>query len=200
MQEKGLVEVNKSLQKICGTLALAAIALNISAGAATPEKEKAESDTKVDASTGSASVPVNVTRGAATFSVTVPTSLPVSVKADGTVATATDAAIINNGSYPVSISKVEMNSINDWGLTVYDKTEVKKLPVDTKKIGMELTIGGKTIITASDTTSDTLSENLETSIEAAQRCLVSYNAAIPAQSAALTEIQVANVIFTVGWA
>lgn len=168
MQEKGLVEVNKSLQKICGTLALAAIALNISAGAATPEKEKAESDTKVDASTGSASVPVNVTRGAATFSVTVPTSLPVSVKADGTVATATDAAIINNGSYPVSISKVEMNSINDWSLTVYNKTEVKKLPVDTKKIGMELTIGGKTIITASDTTSDTLSENLETSIEAAQ--------------------------------
>lgn len=65
---------------------------------------------------------------------------------------------------------------------------------------MELTIGGKTIITASDTTSDTLSENLETSIEAAQRCLVSYNAAIPAQSAALNEIQVANVIFTVGWA
>lgn len=198
MQEKGLVKVNKSLQKICGTLALAAIALNISAGAAAPEK--AASVTKVDASTGSASVPVNVTREAATFSVTVPTSLPVSMKADGTVATATDAAIINNGSYPVSISKVEMTSINDWGLTVYDKTEVKKLPVDTKKIGMELTIGGKTIITASDTTSDTLSENLETSIEAAQRCLVSYNAAIPAQSAALSEIQVANVIFTVGWA
>lgn len=192
--------MNKSLQKICGTLALATIALNISAGAATPEKEKAESDTKVDASTGSASVPVNITREAATFSVTVPTSLPVSMKADGTVATATDAAIINNGSYPVAISKVEMTSINDWGLTVYDKTEVKKLPVDTKKIGMELTIGGKTIITASDTTSDTLSENLETSIEAAQRCLVSYNAAIPAQSAALSEIQVANVIFTVGWA
>ena len=192
--------MNKSLQKICGTLALATIALNISAGAATPEKEKAESDTKVDASTGSASVPVNITREAATFSVTVPTSLPVSMKADGTVATATDAAIINNGSYPVAISKVEMTSINDWGLTVYDKTEVKKLPVDTKKIGMELTIGGKTIITASDTTSDTLSENLETSIEAAQRCLVSYNAAIPAQSAPLSEIQVANVIFTVGWA
>lgn len=192
--------MNKSLQKICGTLALATIALNISAGAATPEKEKAESDTKVDASTGSASVPVNITREAATFSVTVPTSLPVSMKADGTVATATDAAIINNGSYPVAISKVEMTSINDWGLTVYDKTEVKKLPVDTKKIGMELTIGGKTIITASDTTSDTLSENLETSIEAAQRCLVSYNAAIPAQSAALSGIQVANVIFTVGWA
>lgn len=192
--------MNKSLQKICGTLALATIALNINAGAATPEKEKAESDTKVDASTGSASVPVNITREAATFSVTVPTSLPVSMKADGTVATATDAAIINNGSYPVAISKVEMTSINDWGLTVYDKTEVKKLPVDTKKIGMELTIGGKTIITASDTTSDTLSENLETSIEAAQRCLVSYNAAIPAQSAALSEIQVANVIFTVGWA
>lgn len=190
--------MNKSLQKICGTLALAAIALNISAGAATPDKTV--SDTKVDASTGSASAPVNVTRGAATFSVTVPTSLPVSMKVDGTVATATDAAIINNGSYPVSISKVEMTSINDWGLTVYDKTEVKKLPVDTKKIGMELTIGGKTIITASDTTSDTLSENLETSIEAAQRCLVSYNAAIPAQSAALSEIQVANVIFTVGWA
>lgn len=179
---------------------MATIALNISAGAATPEKEIAESDTKVDASTGSASAPVNVTRGAATFSVTVPTSLPVSMKDDGTVATATDAAIINNGSYPVSISKVEMTSINDWGLTVYDKTEVKKLPVDTKKIGMELTIGGKTIITASDTNSDTLSENLETSIEAAQRCLVSYNAAIPAQSAALSEIQVANVIFTVGWA
>ena len=151
-------------------------------------------------SSGSASVPITVAREAATFSVTVPTSLPVSMKADGTVATATDAAIINNGSYPVSISKVEMTSINDWGLTVYNKTEVKKLPVDTKKIGMELTIGGKTIITASDTTSETLSENLATSIDAAQRCLVSYNAAIPAQSAALTEIQVANVIFTVGWA
>lgn len=196
MQEKGLVELNKCLQKICGMTAVVALALSVTAAAA-PEPSKTNT---VDASTGSANVPVNVTREAATFSVTVPTSLPVSMNADGTVATATDAAIINNGSYPVSISKVEMTSINDWGLTAYNETEVKKLPVDTKKIGMELTVGGKTIITANDTTSETLTENLETSVDAAQRCLVSYNAAIPAQSSALSETQVANVIFTVGWA
>lgn len=63
-----------------------------------------DSTKSVDPTTGSASVPVNVTREAATFSVVVPTTLPISVDADGNVTTATDATIINNSSAPVTLT------------------------------------------------------------------------------------------------
>lgn len=158
-----------------------------------------DSTKSVDPTTGSASVPVTVTREAATFSVTVPTTLPISVDADGNVTTATDAAIINSSGAPVAVTKVELASLSDWTLAAYSR-DILNLPVDTKQFGLQMNIGNKTVATSSRGTSDVLSDSLNARIAKGQNCAVTYNALFPAQTAAVSDTQIANVVFTVGWA
>lgn len=158
-----------------------------------------DSTKSVDPTTGSASVPVNVTREAATFSVVVPTTLPISVDADGNVTTATDATIINNSSAPVAVTKVELASLSDWTLAAYSK-DILNLPVDAKQFGLQMNIGDKTVATSNSGTSDVLSDSLNARIVKGQNCAVNYNALFPARTAAVSDTQIANVVFTVGWA
>lgn len=158
-----------------------------------------DSTKSVDPTTGSASVPVNVTREAATFSVVVPTTLPISVDADGNVTTATDATIINNSSAPVAVTKVELASLSDWTLAAYSR-DILNLPVDAKQFGLQMNIGDKTVATSNSGTSDVLSDSLNARIVKGQNCAVTYNALFPAQTAAISNTQIANVVFTVGWA
>lgn len=160
-----------------------------------------DSTKSVDPTTGSASVPVNVTREAATFSVVVPTTLPISVDADGnvTTTTATDATIINNSGAPVAVTKVELASLSDWTLAAYSR-DILNLSVDAKQFGLQMNIGDKTIATSNSGTSDILSDSLNARIAKGQNCAVTYNALFPAQTAAVSDTQIANVVFTVGWA
>ena len=158
-----------------------------------------DSTKSVDPTTGSASVPVNVTREAATFSVVVPTTLPISVDADGNVTTATDASIINNSSAPVAVTKVELASLSDWTLAAYSR-DILNLPVDAKQFGLQMNIGDKTVATSNSGTSDVLSDSLNARIVKGQNCAVTYNALFPARTAAVSDTQIANVVFTVGWA
>lgn len=158
-----------------------------------------DSTKSVDPTTGSASVPVNVTREAATFSVVVPTTLPISVDADGNVTTATDATIINNSSAPVAVTKVELASLSDWTLAAYSR-DILNLPVDAKQFGLQMNIGDKTVATSNSGTSDVLSDSLNAQIVKGQNCAVNYNALFPARTAAVSDTQIANVVFTVAWA
>lgn len=158
-----------------------------------------DSTKSVDPTTGSASVPVNVTREAATFSVTVPTTLPISVDANGNVTTATDAAINNNSGAPVAVTKVELTGQSNWTLAAYSR-DILNLPVDTRQFGLQMNIGGKTVATSNSGTSDVLSDSLNAQIAKGQNCAVTYNALFPAQTAAVSDTQIANVVFTVGWA
>ena len=158
-----------------------------------------DSTKSVDPTTGSASVPVNVTREAATFSVVVPTTLPIAVDADGNVTTATDATIINNSSAPVAVTKVELTGQSNWTLAAYSR-DILNLPVDTRQFGLQMNIGGKTVATSNSGTSDVLSDSLNAQIAKGQNCAVTYNALFPAQTAAVSDTQIANVVFTVGWA
>lgn len=148
---------------------------------------------------GAASVPVTVAREAATFSVTVPTTLPISVDANGNVTTATDAAIINNSGAPVAVTKVELASLSDWTLAAYSR-DILNLSVDAKQFGLQMNIGDKTIATSNSGTSDILSDSLNARIAKGQNCAVNYNALFPAQTAAVSDTKIANVVFTVGWA
>lgn len=158
-----------------------------------------DSTKSVDPTTGAASVPVTVAREAATFNVTVPTTLPISVDADGNVTTATDAAINNNSGAPVAVTKVELTSQSNWTLAAYSR-DILNLPVDTKQFGLQMNIGNKTIATSNSGTSDILSDSLNAQIAKGQKCAVTYNALFPAQTAAVLNTQIANVVFTVGWA
>ena len=141
--------------------------------------------TSVDSATGAASVPVTVTREAATFSVTV--------------TTATDAAINNNSGAPVAVTKVELTSQSNWTLAAYSR-DILNLPVDTKQFGLQMNIGNKTVATSNRGTSDILSDSLNARIAKGQNCAVTYNALFPAQTAAVSGTRIANVVFTVAWA
>ena len=165
----------------------------------TEYKANLREGTSVDSTTGAASVPVTVAREAATFSVTVPTTLPISVDANGNVTTATDAAIINNSGAPVAVTKVELASLSDWTLAAYSR-DILNLPVDTRQFGLQMNIGDKTIATSNRGTSDILSDSLNARIAKGQNCAVNYNALFPAQTAAVSDTKIANVVFTVGWA
>lgn len=158
-----------------------------------------DSTKSVDPTTGAASVPVTVAREAATFSVTVPTTLPISVDADGNVTTATDAAINNNSGAPVAVTKVELTSQSNWTLAAYSR-DILNLPVDTKQFGLQMNIGNKTVATSNRGTSDILSDSLNARIAKGQNCAVTYNALFPAQTAAVSGTRIANVVFTVAWA
>lgn len=158
-----------------------------------------DSTKSVDPTTGSASVPVTVAREAATFSVTVPTTLPISVDANGNVTTATDAAINNNSGAPVAVTKVELTSQSNWTLAAYSR-DILNLPVDTKQFGLQMNIGNKTVATSNRGTSDILSDSLNARIAKGQNYAVTYNALFPAQTAAVSGTRIANVVFTVAWA
>lgn len=164
----------------------------------TEYKANLREGTSVDSTTGAASVPVTVAREAATFSVTVPTTLPISIDADGNVTTATDAAIINSSGAPVAVTKVELASQSDWTLAAYSR-DILNLPVDAKQFGLQMNIGDKTIATSNSGTSDVLSDSLNVRISKGQNCAVTYNALFPAQTAAVSDTQIANVVFTVSW-
>ena len=158
-----------------------------------------DSTKSVDPTTESASVPVTGAREAATFSVTVPTTLPISVDANGNVTTATDAAINNNSGAPAAVTKVELASLSDWTLAAYSR-DILNLPVDTRQFGLQMNIGDKTIATSNRGTSDVLSDSLNARIAKGQNCAVTYNALFPAQTTAVSGTRIANVVFTVAWA
>ena len=158
-----------------------------------------DSTKSVDPSTGSASVPVNVTREAATFSVTVPTSLPITVDADGNVTTATDAAIINNSGAPVAVKSVEVIGQNKWEIAPYDKVTIRSLPVNTMSFGLRIELGGIASATSINGPSEILAYNSNIDIDRQQKLTITYDALIPAQEKGILNTQIANVVYTIAW-
>lgn len=158
-----------------------------------------DSTKSVDPSTGSASVPVNVTREAATFSVTVPTSLPITVDADGNVTTATDAAIINNSGAPVAVKSVEVIGQNKWEIAPYDKVTIRSLPVNTMSFGLRIELGGIASATSINGPSEILAYNSNIDIDRQQKLTITYDALIPAQEKGIRNTQIANVVYTIAW-
>ena len=71
---------------------------------------------------------------AANFDATVPASLPISVSADGTVTTATNAVIHNYGSSPILVSSINVSAENGWSLATKDSAASASL--GTKVISM----------------------------------------------------------------
>ena len=58
---------------------------------------------------------------AANIDATVPASLPITVSSDGTVITATNAAIHNYGSTPLIVSSIDVTAQNGWSLATKDE-------------------------------------------------------------------------------
>jgi hypothetical protein len=86
---------------------------------------------------GSGSSPLNLSQEATTFSVTVPTSLPVSMDASGNVTTATTRIFITTAT-PRRCDERRVAKANGWSLAAY-ATDFKAQKVGLKQFGLTLT-------------------------------------------------------------
>ncbi len=64
----------------------------------------------------SSSVPLDLSISAATFSVAVPSSLPIELMSDGTVEVATNSQITNNSQGQVQVTDISIETANSWTL------------------------------------------------------------------------------------
>lgn len=157
----------------------------------------------VNTTTGAADVPITVTRDAPTFSVTVPTSMPISVGADGKVTTAGNVAIENNSSRSVCVKSVVINAASDWTLAKFDKAAMQNEAIDSKKLGFSMTMGTQTAATTKDGQTETIGSYTasDITIDIGSQLAITYDGVIPTQvNGIAADTQAASVIFTVDWA
>jgi hypothetical protein len=148
---------------------------------------------------GEATVPVELTVTAATFSVTVPTALPVTVDATGVVTTATDAKIVNNSHGAVRVTNMVISGVDDWEIVNYDSANMSAEKANSHKVAIQIN-GDKT--TADDTI--TFTESNFPKLDGANatdsdELEIVYDAKLPAQTTQISGSAIANVVFTVGW-
>ena len=144
---------------------------------------------------GSSTVPVELTVTTATFSVTVPTALPVTVDGSGVVTTATDAKIVNNSHGAVKVTNMTIEGVGDWVICNYDSTDMTKEKAGAKKIAMMIN-GDKT--TADDTITFTPANFPKMDGANAgdtDELGITYSAKLPAQITEITKETIANVVF-----
>lgn len=193
---------------VSGALALA---MALSCGAAL-------ADNHITTAGNDGTVPVVLNAVAATFKVTVPTSLPVSVDADGVSTPAGEAVKIVNGSYgQVNVKNIAITAGSGWELKAFDESAedgrsgMTTEKVGTKKIAMSLTpaknmagtAGLEEKLEGNPATLD-FSENNWAVMDGANdtdsdELAFTYAAHIPAQAVALVNAEAANVVFTIGW-
>ena len=143
------------------------------------------------------------------MSVTVPTVLPIAVGTDGSVATASDAKIVNNSFGAVKVNSVSIEAAQGWNLTAFgDKATLAKEKVDSNKFGSSISLGnGAAQVT------DNKNASKQTLLDAAvEGCFMSgvgdtsansigiaYDAIVTPVSEAVTNTAIASVLFIIAW-
>ena len=143
------------------------------------------------------------------MSVTVPTVLPIAVGTDGSVATASDAKIVNNSFGAVKVNSVSIEAAQGWNLTAFgDKATLAKDKVDSNKFGFSISLGnGAAQVT------DNKNASKQTLLDAAvEGCFMSgvgdtsansigiaYDAIVTPVSEAVTNTAIASVLFIIAW-
>lgn len=184
----------KNLKKFWSALVILAMILTLSASAFAAGTQTVSSDG------ASATTTVTLTADAATFNVTVPTSIAIRVNADGSVTCPTDVKITNNSTAAVKVSAIEMRK-GTWSLVPFT-TDMAAERVDAKKLGFSMTAGGNTVKTTSSADSQTLSHTAANwTIEKSANLPIQCSAVASAVSSATsTPATAASIIFTLAWA
>lgn len=143
------------------------------------------------ANMGNNSIPVTIDAEPSTFSVTVPTSLPIWVDTSGVVTTASDTKIVNNSVGPVEVVGVQISGRNNWKIDTYNQ-DYSTSEVGKQSIGLELN-GDQTSITGFKFTQEKWPH-----IVSKSNLPLSYNATLPPQPSTIKE-EVATIIFTIDW-
>ena len=155
---------------------------------------------------GAGTTPVTVTAEASTFNVTVPTAIPLAVKADGTVTVPENVEIINNSSGPVKVTSVAMNN-SAWSMTDYnggDRSKLAAEKVGSNKLGLSLTAGGNTVASSKNGSQSPAIDSTKWRITGKNTGNNDLPITVGAiASAVSTKIEnavtAANVVFTVAW-
>lgn len=120
-----------------------------------------------------ADTPVTITADATTFSVTVPTTLPIHVDADGVVQVG-ELVVVNSSTAPVKITDVEVAPLDPWRLVDFSEDFSAK-PVGSKDIAIQADVPASGVMT------------------------IPVSAKVAPQSTPLTNEMVAYVFITIGW-
>ena len=146
---------------------------------------------------------------ATAMSVTVPTALPMAMSQTGDVTTEDNCQIINNSYGAVRVKSVSITTANCWRLTSFgDKSTLASEKVDSNKLSFALSIGGGTQVMTD--TSDESSQMLISSPIAGcymsgignasgNAVSVDYEAIVTPLSSAVTNANIANVVFVIEW-
>ena len=173
----------------------------------------------VDASggTGTSSVTLSSTAdgsldgdpSATKMSVVVPTVLPIAVGTDGSVATASDAKIINNSYGAVKVNSVSIEAAQGWSLAAFGAKEtLAHEKVNGDKFGFSISLGNGTAKQTDDknASKQTL---LDAAVEgcymsgvgdtSANSIGIAYDAIVTPVSEAVTNTSIASVLFVIAW-
>lgn len=149
---------------------------------------------------GTGETTVTLTAEAATFNVTVPTSLAIKVNADGTVTPPTNVAIANASPAPVKVTTVAMNK-GAWSLVAYDGFEPATEKVNAKKLAFSLTADNTAVKTGSTDATQTLGTPGWTIAAKNGSLPITVAAKASAVSEAISTAETAaTVVFTIAWA
>lgn len=153
----------------------------------------------IDVAGGTGSAVVNLDVEAPTFSVTVPTALPINVGADGEVTTSDSVKIVNNSHGSVIVTNVSMTGKNDWKIVEADK-DMSAVAVNTKEFGMTIN-GDKTnssgalVFTQGNWAAIGAKDDAGNTDELA----ITYDAVVAPQASNIDATEIADIVFTVGW-
>lgn len=157
-------------------------------------------------SPGTGSTPVTLTAAASTFTVTVPTSIPLVVGADSKVTSPSGVKIINNSAGPVKVTAIAMND-GAWTMIDYnggDRSKLAAEKVGSNKLGLSLTAGGNTVASSKDGSQSPAIDSTKWRITGKNTGNNELPITVGAiASAVSTKIEnavtAANVVFTVAW-
>jgi hypothetical protein len=154
-----------------------------------------------------------LTASAPTFKVTVPTSISIAVKSDGSVVCPTNYNIVNGSGAAVKVSSVTMTAKTGWSLASYGD-DLSLLKFDSKTLSFQLSAkSGQTTDNAkTDGTNAALTHDKATQENA--NLWQTYwtigkggtlNVGVAADSSPFTNPittseDVASIVFTIGWA
>ena len=149
------------------------------------------------------------TPAATAMSVTIPTSFPMAMSQTGDVTTADNTKIVNNSYGAVRVKSVTITAGTGWKLTAFgNKATLASEKVDSNKLGfaMKLGSGAQVATDASNVTSKTLISSPVTGCymsgngDTAHNFIdITYSAIVTPLSEAVTNANVANVVFVVEW-
>ena len=152
---------------------------------------------------GTGVTPIELTTSAATFNVTVPTALPIAVDTLGVASYATSAKITNYSHGAVEVKKIEVEAKNDWSLVKYDLDSVSSMKVDASEIGLSIfdyeTTGLSNNREVFNVENETLIMTGKDVNSDEDELIIQYSASVAPQSAQITDLNVADVVFTIGW-